>query len=315
MRVTSLGAAARGGSMLLLAIIAACTGGSSGDTTAPGATYTSKFLINTLTLPQRSSDFAIDLNGDGRVDNAFGGVIGALTGQGIAMQPSVDAAIASGKVEHLLSVTSHDSTLGTDAAAGASLSLAAQGGAFPGPYSVDGSVTPATFTGSIAGGTFTATNPVTTHSPVDATLRLDLFAGTPLTLNLHGASVRFTRQAGSPMGLSAGQIDGSISATDVQTKLIPWLAASFTAIIQADTSSTTSKQLEQLFDVGGCTGAVANDYNVNACELAGSSIIQALLAPDVQIFDASGNYAPSSANTTPNALSFGIGFTAVATTY
>jgi hypothetical protein len=40
-----------------------------------------------------------------------------------------------------------------------------------------------------------------------------------------------------------------------------------------------------------------------------------VLAPDVQIYDANGNYAPNPLNTVKDSLSVGIGFTAVAANY
>jgi hypothetical protein len=50
---------------------------------------------------------------------------------------------------------------------------------------------------------------------------------------------------------------------------------------------------------------------IKLCEVTGSSLIQALLAADVQIRDVDGNYAPNPANTTRDANSFGIHFTGI----
>jgi len=55
---------------------------------------------------------------------------------------------------------------------------------------------------------------------------------------------------------------------------------------------------------------MANDGKIDTCEVQGNSIIMAVLAPDVKIYDANGNYAPT-ATGTKDSLSLGIGFTAV----
>ena len=74
---------------------AACGGGgtSSGDCTATGGTNKAQYVVNSVQVPQQRSDYAIDLNGDGRVDNQLGNIIGALTGQGLDVQSGVDMAI------------------------------------------------------------------------------------------------------------------------------------------------------------------------------------------------------------------------------
>ena len=80
-----------------------------------------------------------------------------------------------------------------------------------------------------------------------------------------------------------------------------------------------------IFDDGGraealCGGAcqnldkscaVAHDGTIGDCEIATNGLLQNLLAPDVQLFDAAGNYHPNPANTTKDSLSVGLGFTAV----
>ena len=76
-------------------------------------------------------------------------------------------------------------------------------------------------------------------------------------------------------------------------------------------SSSSTMQILTIFDVGGCGNAQAMDCRIDPCEVAENSIIKKVLAPDVQIFDANGNYAPNKQNTTPDSMSVGLGFTAV----
>src|SRR5437588_10867844 len=83
---------------------AACGGGTdSGDCTASGGTNKAQYVTNTVTVPQQRSDFAIDLNGDGRVDNQLGNIIGALEGQMLHVQDGVTQAVADGTLIVLVS--------------------------------------------------------------------------------------------------------------------------------------------------------------------------------------------------------------------
>ena len=47
------------------------------------------------------------------------------------------------------------------------------------------------------------------------------------------------------------------------------------------------------------------------CCVRQNSIIMNVLAPDIQVYDANGNYAPNAHNATKDSLSIGIGYTAV----
>ncbi len=112
-----------------------------------------------------------------------------------------------------------------------------------------------------------------------------------------------------------GQIQGSIKSSDIQSQVIPALAANLTEQVQADPNSSSAQQIEATFDVGGCGNAQANDQRIDPCELAGNAIIQQVFAPDVQIYDANGNYAPNPSGAKKDSWSFGIAFTAVKATF
>jgi hypothetical protein len=111
-----------------------------------------------------------------------------------------------------------------------------------------------------------------------------------------------------------GQLNGSIRHADFMALVPPFLAQSFTSQIQSDPTSNTAIQIKQIFDTGCTAGdGFQNDDVIELCEVTGSSLIQAVLAPDVQIRDADGNYAPNPLNTTRDANSFGVAFTAIVT--
>src|SRR5262245_41495022 len=49
------------------------------------------YVVDGVTLPAQATDFAIDLNGDGRPDNQLGVIFATLAFQGVSSQPTLDA--------------------------------------------------------------------------------------------------------------------------------------------------------------------------------------------------------------------------------
>lgn len=294
-----------------------------------GGSVRAQYVWNNVLMPMQRQDYAIDLNGDGRTDNQLGNIEGALAGQGMDVQGQATQAVQSGQC--LTLVDEHADDLMNDACAATSV-LSAQTMASPdfsgaGHFTPDGSM-PGSFAGPIVASRFTSEPPpATAEVPVIVHLRLPLL-GAVSPVDVVGARVTYVRSAGGT--LMMGQLNGAIRNKDVQTKLLPNLAASLTAQVQADPSSSTSMQLLSLFDNGGkadaaCAAAtcknpdgscaVKGDQKIDTCELASSGLIQNVLAPDVQLFDAAGNYHPNPANTNKDCLSIGVGFTAVGATF
>ncbi len=309
-------------------------------TTAHGDKH--QYAVNSITLPQDNKMFAIDLNGDNKVDNQMGNIIGTLATQNLDAQSGVTQSIEEGTVSVILSLQTQDATLKTDDQVGLTFYLGKtfngmprrddagnavpDGGYVGGPdfsgmgmFTVDNSQAAVTFYGKLMGGKFDSNNPITTKHPVSVTLKIALIAGAPaIPLTLNGGHVTFTTgtdvASGKP-GLLDGRLQGSIKKSDVDTIIIPAVASLLTMRAQADPNSQTTKQILSIFDTGGCGSAKAMDGKIDTCEVANNSIIMAVLAPDVQIFDANGMYAPNSKNTTKDSLSIAIGFTAVQGTF
>ncbi len=124
------------------------------------------------------------------------------------------------------------------------------------------------------------------------------------------------------MGLMNGELQGSVKEQDVQTIVVPAIAKLLTETVMQNPGTPTSMQILQLFDVGDGNGGTCTnpdgtmgkpgDGIISPCEVAMNNIIQNVLAPDVQIYDANGNYAPNPANTNRDSLSLAVGFKAVA---
>jgi hypothetical protein len=271
-----------------------------------------QYVIRRLLMPPDHTTYALDLNGDGKPDNQFGNIEGALAAQNLDPQQLVDSAVNGGRALDLVQLDTSDPALQNDPQATATLQ-AAQPMANPGfngagTFTVDAAQPPGQFPGGLSGALFSSPDPVTTKQPVSWTLSLPLIVGaTPVRLPLHGVHLQFQTGTDAPSGapgLLAGQINGSVPSTALQIVVIPEIAASLNAEVQANPGSAVAMQILQIFDTNG-------DGMISTAEVAQNAIIQNLLAPDVQIYDAMGNYAPNPANTNKDSLSVGIGFLAV----
>lgn len=288
------------------------------DTAASCAAHTQKFVVNTLLLPEQRSDYAIDLNGDGKVDNQLGSIVGALMTNNLDLQGEMRAAVASGDALLLLDETSADPAFLLDpSCAHAGLQQAVP---HPAPDFADaGTLVPdptfrrGEFVGSIAGGAFASTEPATMTTPIELDVKLSIWGIVPF--HLVGAHVSFTFSSGK---ITGGQLQGAVRNTELRDVVLPRIAETLSEAVQAD-ASASSLQL-QIFDIGGClptdvnfdgSPAAANDGKIAVCEVLGNVIIKNVFNPDVQMFDSSGNYHPNPANTVRDSLSVGLGFTAV----
>ena len=191
-----------------------------------------------------------------------------------------------------------------------------------GNFTVDTMMQPGDFAGAVTNSSFVSTAPPTATSPVTMQIYLpvSLFANVPPSVvTLTGAQLQFSPKTGR------GQLNGAVAETEIQGKLIPNVAATLDMNVQANPSSSNSKQILQIFDNGGTATAacgqtcqnpdlscaVSGDGHISTCEVGTNSIIKNVLAPDVDLFDDNGNWAPNPQNTKKDSLSVGFGFTAV----
>ncbi len=106
--------------------------------------------------------------------------------------------------------------------------------------------------------------------------------------------------------LIRGQLNAVVLASDVNAIVPPALAAEFDRRCTGASAQSESCQTAlTLFDS-------SHDQHISAEELRASNAVQTLLAPDVKLFDAQGNFAPDRTAKVKDALSIGLGFTAVA---
>lgn len=267
--------------------------------------------VDVLDLPNSNpevSAYAIDLDGDGNAENQFGSVLVVLASNlDTDLATAVQGEVVAGRIVHLVELRSSDPAFANDAAAVATWYT---GLATAAPPLFDGSDTfrydpaadPARFVAPLVAGSFVSANPATTTAPVYLSVKIQIGNYT-IELPLQGARLKFTATA---TDLVQGQVNGSISSEEIDGVFVPTLATAFDDAVQADPNSSRSMQLLQLFDTSPTDGRIS----VN--EVRTQPVMQSILAPDVDIRDAQGNYAPNPANTGADALSFGFGFTAVA---
>lgn len=269
-----------------------------------------RYVIDHERLPTTNNEartYGLDLDSDGVVDNQLGMVIGTLAGMGFDVEAPLTHAIDTGATIMLADVESASLTGGT-----ATFALVQGTNAMPAPCN---GAADTTCRHHLAG---TATFEVATTSPHDAPLAGTIsggvlnagpgtihiatsFFGAPITLQLIGARVRLTQPTEAL--LMSGVIAGGVTQTELDATLYPGMQTAITAQIALDCTALTSPPACGCAD--GSTGKTdiglfdANqDCAVSVDELKTNSLILSLLAPDVTIG-------------TEQALSFGVGITAV----
>lgn len=323
-----------------------CGGGGTnngGDCTTATTGASLKLVADTVTLP-KSSDaskpdgFGMDLNGDKTPENKLGGLLSILNGvstSGSGPQSSVDAAIKTNGTFILLMSLSADS-LATSKCAGVTVSFGdtKPNGVFDGTGTFTAAAgTSSTLNGPIAGGVLNTNDPTTADSPFDVNVKLPLITGAaPIELKLTAAHITGTVDA-TGKKITAGKINGAIKNSDLRNTVLPGVAAALTAILNdASAEATTKTAIKSLLDKG-CTAAgttaMANDNKIDTCEVSDGALKSAL-TPDLDLYsdttkaaDGSvvGSYGvydpkPSTATAVENdALSFGVGFTAVGASF
>ncbi|MCU1278622.1 MAG: hypothetical protein JWM53_2168 [bacterium] len=295
-----------------------------------GGALRAQYVWNDVIVPMQRSDYAFDLNGDGRVDDQLGNIEGALAGQNIGVQAQATQAVTSGQSLTLIDVHAddlvNDDCVASDLEAATAMASPDFSGA--GHFTVDATAQVGHFAGPLVSGKFSSQpSPAVAATPVIVTLKLPLL-GAVTTVDVVGAHVQYTR--GPDGKISGGQLNGAIRKKDVDGKLVPNIAASLTAQVQANPGTSSSMQILSIFDNGGksdpsCAAgtcknldgscAVKGDQVISDCEVASSGLIQNVLAPDVQLFDANGDYHPNPNNTNKDSLSIGLAFSAVPATF
>lgn len=309
--------------------LAAC-GGSDGDDggaaceTAELTTYT--YVVNTAQLPSNTAEaneLGLDLNDDGRPDNALGQLIAALADEAdLDVNTAVTDAINNGDVILLTS-------LETEALDNA---LCARMGVFLGdmpstpPCDPDGLNCGAHLDGATSF-ELSASSPVDTkingqivnsrftlgaNNPGNFTIQIDIAElGMPLDLDLIGARIDAVVTA---EGVSDGAIGGAITEDDLNTSILPAVHGLVNDVVSQDcmvgadpccTPDSAGAVVLSFFDEDMSCDVTLEEIQTN-------TLLSTLLAPDLDLLDAEGN---PGIDGVADSLSIGLGFSATTGTF
>ncbi|HWU86957.1 MAG TPA: hypothetical protein VN253_06765 [Kofleriaceae bacterium] len=279
--------------------LAACSGdGGSSQPTPEGPHHT--YVVSEASVPVNNTqarEFGLDLNGDKSPDNQLGMVLSTLGGQGFDVQGAIAKAIGQGDIILLIDLQtgSYASTSG----AGLQVKLGDKATAMPAPctgtadtacrHHLDGtgrftiaagSPDNAAVSGKVIGGTFDG-------GPGNISLKIALGGPEGVQLDLIGARAKATGM--SDTGIDSVILAGALPQDDLNTKVIPAIHSQIGPLVKRDCPGTvppdcgcaagnpTGRTILNLFDTS------PKDCTVTVDEIKNNSLIQSLLAPDVEI--------------------------------
>jgi hypothetical protein len=251
-----------------LILVTGCTPNPAKCAASPSKAET--FVVEKLTLPTKHEDFAIDLNGDGRVDNQLGSILDALISANIIdPQPLVDEALREGKDPMQLQRW--------------------DGGAV-----LFGELEPGHQQGWFCG-----------DEPTELTLTLPYFAD--VTVHLVDAHLTLDQTDGGMSGQLQGAIRAEEIDAVVMPAVADYLNAKLTGDPDSSLSQSIRALFDDGGN-GQCNGA--GNGHIEPCEVRMNALARNLFAPDVQLFAADGSFAPDPTNQHRDSVSVGVAFTA-----
>lgn len=305
---------------------------------APGIFY--QLATDAILLPKTTGGrtYALDYDGDGKPENQLKNLANVIALAGLDLQSALDAAVASGDGIELFGVSTLDPSNST--CVGVEGNLAKPPGMGTPRPKFDGSDVffpdmglGAQLTGMLTAGQLSTTVPPRLSAAEEPQLLLRLaLGGGSVLLPLRGVHIEGTlTQTGGVWRIQNGVLHGVITKTTIDTVLVPLVANILTELIHKDTvmgvPGDTAKAVIGLFETKTGPASIAKCMvPVNCCRVSPEtcfispaevtdSSIGGVLAPDVQVLDTGDHWAPVPGGRTYNAMSFGIGFTAVTATY
>lgn len=286
-----------------------------------------------------SNEYAIDFDGDDKIENQFGNLVKALTGIGLNIQDIVNQEVNAGRNGLFFTVDSED----TEASSCARWSISRAEHKSPANPRYDGddkfgSLEPiGRFHGTISRSKFYAAYPNEQEAGLDQVIYVVL--PMPFTLNptdpnnfivvpLRGVHIegRFLKNAQKvpiiSKASSVGVLHGVIYQQTINDNIIPTIAQRVTAAI--NTNCDAKATLISLFEKSNNPVSMKKcAANSNDCcsmfsatcrilpEEVRASVVGQALKCDIQAFDNEGKWAPVPGGATKNGMTVGIGFTAI----
>ncbi|MFH1131961.1 MAG: hypothetical protein V1754_11540 [Pseudomonadota bacterium] len=251
-------------------------------------------IMNELMLPKSGTDYAIDLDGNGTLDNKVGEIIGILDMflSGVDLQAEVNNSIKSGQLLMMMEVFSYslanDSSTTVQVHVGDDLdSNPADNFSGIEEFGIS-SLSPADvqLTGPVTNG-FLKAGPGTLFAPLPLVPDKP-----PTTITIKRAQIHGNVSA---TGVTNGVLTGAIPVEEVDLVLIPALAEMLTYYMYAPNTPPGAKQVLTTFDTDK-NGTISDDEIRN-------SMIAMALSGDVTI--------DPDPDAQPDALSLALGFNAV----
>ena len=275
--------------------LVACTDDGASAPEGPVNTY----VVSEASVPvnnNQAREFGLDLNGDKSPDNQLGMVLGTLSNQGFDVQGAITEAISQGDIILLLALQtkSFSSTSG----AGLAVKLGDKATAMPAPctgttdttcrHHLDGtgmftigagSPDNAAVSGKIVGGTFNG-------GPGKISLKIALGGPEGIQLDLIGARAKASGM--TETGIESVILAGALPQADLDSKVIPAIHSQLGPLVTRDCPGTTPPDCGCAASSTGRTILNLFDTNPKNCivtveEIKGNTLIQSLLAPDVEI--------------------------------
>ena len=301
--------------------LAACGGDDGGSLPEPEGEHHT-FVVDSVTIPldaEEAEDLGFDIDGDETIDNQLGNILSALIQAGggdLDLQASITESVNSGEI--LLLADIQATALTSAAACGFSLFLGENPSPAPctnpddpltcrqhldgsGTFDVDPSSPPdVTVRGNIVGGRFTG-------GPGDLALQI-AFGETAINLTLIEARAEINGI--SDAGFEQSKVGGAVPDAVIQSEVIPAVGVAINDILTEDCpaprtppgcncmADSTGETLMGIFDE-------AEDCDITEQDVRDNNLIETLLRPDVD----------TDGDDEPDALSVGVGATAVAGTW
>jgi hypothetical protein len=316
--------------LALFVALAACTGVQSNPIvdaapdappdmpdTPPDNKLPHRYIMSTQVVPTtqtQARDNGLDLDGDSQVDNQLGAVMAALEGQGFDVAAPATRAVDHGDTLMLIDFESDGFQSGA-----ATFTLFA--GTNPRPPACQNGSDPVCRHHLDGHGVFDVATGAPRDTPLSGTMvngRITTAAGDANRLHLQVAlattapfvvpllAARVTVTGPSEAGITSGVVAGGVAKSDIDGILLPAWQQSFNTLVQQGCNGapptcscpagSQAKVLHDLFDT------TPNDCSISLSELANNSLVKSLLAPDLTIGG-------------QQAISLGIGFSAVQATY
>lgn len=302
--------------------LAACSGDGGGEPPEPEGEHHT-YVVDSVTIPLNATEareLGFDIDGDGEPDNQLGNILAALISAGggdLDLQASITESVDAGEI--LLLADIQATALTSAAASGFSLYL----GENPQPEPCTDPTMPDTCRQHLTG---TGTFDVDPTSPPDVTVRGNIvngrFTGGPgdlalqiafgdTAINLTLIEARAEINGISEAGFEQSKIGGAVPDAVIQSEVLPAVSVAVNDILTEDCpeprdpnmgcscmAGSTGETLMGIFDEAG-------DCDVTEQDVRDNNLIETLLRPDVS----------TDGDDEPDALSVGVGATAVAGTW